>query len=160
MGISDPTLAYLEIPQKNFILACYAVSLTSNETIFCRIIKASTVNLYLSDAAKLAIFKNLSDPTKNSFNQKSNHITNVVNDHRQWETMPNRSEPLTFPMVDRAYLLPYGPAPKTPNDSLTAALIDWFIIGMQTCMRKSEWCQDRYLLQKTGKVILNRDGSS
>ena len=25
---------------------------------------------------------------------------------------------------------------------------------------ESEWCQDRYLLQKTGHVILNRDNSS
>ena len=30
MGISDPTLAQVDTPQKNFLLACYAVSLTSN----------------------------------------------------------------------------------------------------------------------------------
>ena len=46
------------------------------------------------------------------------------------------------------------------NDSLEAALTDWFILGMHTGMRKSEWWQDRNILQKTGDVIKNRDGSS
>ena len=160
MGISVPTLAQINIPKKNFLLACYAVSLTSNETIFYCIIKASTVNLYLSDAAKLAIFKNLPDPTKNSLNQKSSYITNVVNEHRRWETMPNRREPLTFLMVERLFSLSYGCTSTAVNDSLEAALTDWFIIGMHTGTRKSEWCQDRYILQKNGNVIKNRDGSS
>ena len=160
MGLHDPTLNNLDIPQKKFIMACYAVSLTSNETIFCCTIKATTVNLYLSDAAKLAIFKNLHDPTKNVLNQKSSYITNVVNEHRRWESMPNRREPLTFSMVDQAFSDTYGsPGPKL-DDSLEAALTDWFILGMYTGMRKSEWCQDRYLIQKSGQVILNRDGSS
>ena len=34
MGILDPTLHDLDIPQKIFIMVRYAVSLTSNETIF------------------------------------------------------------------------------------------------------------------------------
>ena len=148
MGILDPTLAQIDIPKINFILACYAVSLTSNETIFYRIIKASTVNLYLSDAAKLAIFKNLPDPTKDSLNQKSGYITNVVTEHRRWETMPNRREPLTFLMVDKLSSLSYGQNSRVVNDSLEATLTDWFILGMHTGMRKSEWCQDRYILQK------------
>ena len=46
------------------------------------------------------------------------------------------------------------------NDSLEAALTDWFILGMHTGMRKSEWWQDRNILQKTGDVMKNRDGSS
>ena len=74
--------------------------------------------------------------------------------------MPNRHEPLTFSMGDKGFSLSYGSNADTPNDSLEAALTDWFILAMQTGMRKSEWCQDRYLLQKTGKVILNRDGSA
>ena len=140
MVITDPTLGSLDIPQKNFIMACYAVSLTSNETIFCRIVKASTVNLYLSDTAKLAIFKNLPDPTKNVLNQKSSYISNVVNEHQRWEYMPNRREPLTFSMVDRGFSSSYGSIADTPNDSLEAALTDWFILAMQTGMRKSGWC--------------------
>ena len=40
--ITDPTLGSLDIPQIFFIMAYYAVSLTSNETIFCRIISLLT----------------------------------------------------------------------------------------------------------------------
>ena len=160
MKINDPTLASFSIPQKNFLMACYTVSLTSNETIFCRTIKASTVNLYISDASKLAIFANHPDPTKNQLNQKSSYITNVVNEHRRWESMPNRREPLTFAMVDCAYSTTNHASPSSPDDTLHAALTDWLILGMQTGMRKSEWCQDRHILRKTGQVIPNRDGSA
>ena len=55
--------------------------------------------------------------------------------------------------------LQYNSIDTTYNDSLEASLIDWFILGMYTGMRKSEWCQDRYLLQKNGQVLLNRDHS-
>ena len=74
--------------------------------------------------------------------------------------MPSRREPLTFPMVNKLFLLSYGHQSIGVNDPLEAALTDWFILGMHTGMRKSEWCQDRYILQKTGNVINNRDGSS
>ena len=101
-------------------------------------IKASTVNLYLADAAKLAICINCPDPTKNDLNQKSSYITNVVNEHRRWETMPNRREPLTFLMVDTLFSSSYGISSTIINDSLEAALTDWFILDMHKGMRKSE----------------------
>ena len=159
MQIQDPTLSSLDVPQKNFIMACYTVSLTSNETIYCRTIKSSTVNLYVTDAAKLAIFNNKPDPTKNVLNQRSNYIANVINEHKRWESMPNRREPLTYSMVDHLFNITHTPLMKPQNDTLPASVLDWFILGMQTGMRKSEWCQDRYLLKKKQQVILNRDGS-
>ena len=63
MQIQDPTLSYLDAPQKNFVMACYTFSLTLNETIYCKTMKSSTVNLYVAHATKLTIFKNKSDPT-------------------------------------------------------------------------------------------------
>ena len=45
----DSTLPTHDIPQKNFIMAYYTVSLASNETAFCRTIKAPMFNLHLSD---------------------------------------------------------------------------------------------------------------
>ena len=159
MNIHDPTLASFHIAQKNFLMACYTVSLTSNETIFCKSIKASTVNLYISDAAKLAIFNNQPDPTKNALSQKPSYITNVVNEHKRWELMPNRREPLTYVMADLSFSQTYGLSPLKANDSLEAALTDWLTLGMQTGMRKSEWYQDRHILNTTGTFIPNRDGS-
>ena len=38
MGLLDPTLALHDLPQRKIIMACYAVSLTSNETIFYKTI--------------------------------------------------------------------------------------------------------------------------
>ena len=140
--ISDPTLSTFDVPQKNFIMACYAVSLTSNETIYCRKIKSATVNLYVSDAAKLAILNNKPDLSKNQLNQKSTYITNVINEHKSWKSISNRREPLTYIMVDHLYHSAYPADSSLPNDSSSAVLADWLILGMQTGMRKSEWYQD------------------
>ena len=72
--------------------------------------------------------------------------------------MPNRREPITYSMVD--HLVSTTQISNISKlDSLPAALADWFILGMQTGMRKSEWCQDRHILSKTGHVTTNRDGS-
>ena len=60
--ISDPALSAFNILQKNFIMACYTVGLTSNETIYCHTIKSATVTLYMSDAAKLTVLNNKPDP--------------------------------------------------------------------------------------------------
>ena len=146
--IDDPTLSILDIPQKNFIMACYVVSLTSNEAVYCRTIKSATVNLYISDAVKLAVLNNTPDPSKNQLNQKSTYITNVINEHKRWESMPNRREPLTYTMVDHLCHMVYNNTSPLSCDCLESVLADWLILGMQTGMRKSEWCQDRYLPQK------------
>ena len=45
------------------------------------------------------------------------------------------------------------------NDSLPQALGDWFLIGLVTGIRKSEWCQDRSHSSKKD-ITRNIDGSS
>ena len=126
--IPDPTLSSFNVPQNNFIMACYTVSLTSNETVYCRTIKSATVNLYVSDATKLAVLNNKPDPSKNQLNQKSTYITNVINEHKRWESMPNRREPLTYTMVDHLYYMAYTVTSPSQNDCSDAALADWFIL--------------------------------
>ena len=71
--------------------------------------------------------------------------------------MPNRRKPLKYTMVDYAYSQIYNTQSPRTCDTLYAVLTDWFILGMQTGMRKLEWCQGRHLLHKTGHVISNRD---
>ena len=71
LHLHDPTLASLDMDHRNFIMACFAVSLTSNETIFCKTIKSCTVSLYLSDTAKLSILSKLPDPAR----------INLIRDH-------------------------------------------------------------------------------
>ena len=89
-NLKDPTFATLDQSSRNFIMACYASCLTSNETVYCKTIKAATVSNYLSDAAKLSIMNKLTDPTKTLINQRSPYISGVINEHKRWETMPNR----------------------------------------------------------------------
>ena len=157
--ITEPTLALLGSTQRNFIMACYATSLTSNETIFCKTIKSSTISIYLTDAAKLSILNKLPDPTKNGFNQTSHYIQNILREHRRWESIPNRREPLTYPMVQQAALeakKDLSPCQHTLNH----ALYDWLVLGMVTGFRRSEWCQDRTYSARTGDITRNIDGSS
>ena len=73
--------------------------------------------------------------------------------------MPTRREPLTSKMVDYLYNMAYAKTSSLHIDSSTSALADWLILGMQTGMTKSEWCQDRHILQRTKQVTRNRDGS-
>ena len=82
-NLSDPTFKDYDLKQRNFLMACYAISLTSNQSIYCKIIKSSTVSTYLSDAAKLSIMNKLHDPTKDVYNQRSQFITNVINEHKR-----------------------------------------------------------------------------
>ena len=159
LHLHDPTLASLDMDHRNFIMACFTVSLTSNETIFCKTIKSCTVSLYLSDAAKLSILSKLPDPTKNKFNQRSQYISNVLAEHKRWESMPNRREPLTFAMVQQAQINLTKNGTSSFNDSLPQALGDWFLIGLVTGIRKSEWCQDRSHSSKKD-ITRNIDGSS
>ena len=73
--------------------------------------------------------------------------------------MPNRREPLTYTIVDHLYYIAYTVTSLSQNDCSDAALSDWLFLGMQTGMRKSEWCQDRYIVHKTQKVLKKIDGS-
>eukprot|EP00957_Ditylum_brightwellii_P190907 14536700-Ditylum_brightwellii.AAC.1 len=58
--------------------------------------------------------------------------------------MPNRQEPLTVDMILRICNL----ATRQGEDSLVAALRDWFIVGIYTGNRKSEWSQEHKLCRK------------
>ena len=155
--LPDPTFAKYELKQRNFLMACYAISLTTNQSIYCKTVKASTVSTYLSDAAKLSILNKLHDPTKNAFNQRSHFITNVLSEHKRWESMPNRREPLTYKMIHKAQL--DLAKSSSPIDSLPQVLFDWMVLGIVTGVRKSEWCQSR---QSTphGGFQQNIDGTS
>ena len=95
---------------------------------------ATIVNLYIPDVSKLAIFANHPDPTKNQQNQKLSCITNIANDHREWECMINRREPLTYAMVDYVYSQVYSNT-ILANAGLDTALAKWLILEIQTGTR-------------------------
>jgi len=45
-------------------------------------------------------------------------------------------------------------------DSLDSALYDWAVIGMVSCVRRFEWCQDRSFSVRTSNITRNFDGSA
>ena len=156
MNLPDPIFSKYDLNQKKFLMACYAISLPSNQSIYYKTIKASTVFTYLSDMAKLSIMNKLPDPTKNAFNQRSHFISNVINEHKRWETMPHRREPLTYKMVLQAHTNLFKS--NSPIDSLQQVLFDWMVLGMVAGFRKSEWCQSRQY-SPNASFLKNIDGS-
>ena len=92
------------------------------------------------------------DPAKNLQGIRSPYIEAVLKEHLRWETVPNRREPLTYDMVDYAYMSLRTSMIQDTNflpDSLEECICDWLILGMQTGARLSEWCQDHKKLRKS-----------
>ena len=64
----------------------------------------------------------------------------IYKELEHWETVPNRREPHTLEMLHdhQAQVACEG----SHQDSLLAALADWFKVGLFAGLRKSEWAQD------------------
>ena len=135
------------------IMACYAVALCNDQTLLKKRILSSTIDMYLAAAARLsAPFEKL-DPCKNAFGQKSNFIKAVLKEHKRWESMPNRRDPLTPKMIK----LQQDRYSNDHCDSLNLSLLDWFILGIYVGPRKSEWCQDKFDLARSKTYARNID---
>ena len=122
----------------------YAHHLLSGHSLLCKSIKAATAAKYLANAASfLAHF----DPVAHrDARRRSPHttslspeITAVLSTSRRLESVPDRREPLTLQMQQHLRRR----ATRFPVDSITAALADWFAVGLLAGFRKSEWCQDK-----------------
>jgi len=70
--------------------------------------------------------------------------------------MPNRREPITSDMIE--FIL--AKAKTTHEDSLVAALADWFVLGEYTGARLSEWAQTLAHTQRGQIGCNNIDNSS
>ena len=148
--------------QKNYVLACYAASLTDNETLLCRSIRTATIKKYLDAVSELFLAANFYDPTKNLQGLWSTYIHAVLKEHLRWEVVPNRWEPLTYRMVDFAYATLLRRMISDANfqpDLLEECLCDWLILGMQTGFRLSEWCQDSSKMSTVRDIGRNIDSS-
>ena len=66
-GIKDPVMRSMSHGDKNFIMACYTVALCNNDNLNGKIIKTSSIKLYLAAAARLSFPHAQLDPTKNLY---------------------------------------------------------------------------------------------
>jgi hypothetical protein len=92
--------------------------------------------------------------------KKSDWVESVIKEHKRWEEMPNRQEPVTIEMIEFIIKL----AEDQDEDSLWAAMRDWLIQGNYTGCRLSEWAQQKRNTKNGGFATWDKsiggDGSS
>ena len=71
--VNDPCLPEYNIQAKNYLIACFAVSLIRGETIKKKQIKHATINNYVKAAVKLRIDRKLLSP-----HHAKNEYINIV----------------------------------------------------------------------------------
>jgi hypothetical protein len=107
-------------------------------------LKIDTLKNYLRAAASWTLSAGLPDPryrpTGTSFMGRklfAPPLDQLLAFRRNWETLPNRREPLTPAMV----LVAQSRASTSHPDSLSAAMFDWCALGLSAGFRLSEWAQ-------------------
>jgi hypothetical protein len=122
-------------------------------TILAKAIKGTTIERYLSAAAKIHTSQGHCNPIHDLQKRRYYLINDIILETKRWESMPNRREPLTWDMIEYLQTL------SCPPTSMLAALIDWFIVGMYAGFRLSEWGQPGTLTSTTTYQRGRRDDS-
>jgi len=159
--VKDPYLTKVSPEDANMFFAAYAVYLAMGNSILSMTIKSGTITGYLADAAKAVQngrkslnTKSLPDPRTDITTGKTHHsITAVKKELRRWESMPNRRDPLTKGMIMRLAMM------IVPGlfFSLIYVLLDWFVLGLHTGFRLTEYAQ-RKGVTSLDNVTKNHDG--
>ena len=120
-------------------LAMYAVHLATGNSIYCKRIKASTVEQYVLAASTFLAFFTGTDFRKDRPTDSSmGHLLGpVYRDLRSYESVPDRREPYDLNMHALGCSLASHHNPKT----LLPALINGFEQGLCAGYRLSEWAQ-------------------
>ena len=118
---------------RNFVLACYAVSLILGETILGTQIRAKTVQNYVDDAALLFRIRRLPWIPLLS----TDHVKLIITTLTKYESVPNRRNMISDAMMHHLQ----NHLGTVDQDSNFAAIFDWLVLGRYTGARKSEWCQ-------------------
>lgn len=132
---ADPCLPQHDIQARNYLIACFAVSLVRGETIQSKRIRYATIRNYVKAAAGLHRDRDLPSP----HGAPTNYITIVLNAVQKFEKQPNRREMIHDEMIHHLEAIRSSYAP----DSLEAALIDWIYLGRFAGYRSIEWCQTK-----------------
>ena len=120
-------------------LAMYAVHLATGNSIYCKRIKATTVDNYVLAASTFLAFFTGRDFRKDLPTDSSmGHLLGpVLKDLRSYESVPNRREPYDLNM----HTLGRSLALLSDSKALLPALIDGFEQGLCAGYRLSEWAQ-------------------
>ena len=137
IGLRDPCCPSAPLQARNFILACYAVSLIRGETLKGGgfFIRHATLMGYVSQAVRCHTDRQLPSPR---IRVPMDYISLMTDPVRKYEKVPNRREMIHDLMLTEVITW----TRKAPQDSLTAAMGDWIFLGRYNGFRKSEWCND------------------
>lgn len=119
---------------RNYVLACYAVSLVQGQTIRGTVIRYKTVTNYLTAAYKLFIDRRI--PYQDKID-KTDYVAIILKAIRDYEGQAKRRNMITDPMT--RHMAEQGRRAKP--DSAVDAMTDWLMLGRYAGLRKSEWCQ-------------------
>ena len=141
--------------ERNLISACYAVYLSNGCTIKDMFVTTDTIKGYLNAMARISTKAQMIDPSKTTYGAWAPLVDKTLKEHRRWESMPNRREPITKAMV-----LHWAKVAKNAHpDSFESAFYDWMVVGKYAGLRKSEWVQDAADYKKTKDFTRNVDGT-
>ena len=118
---------------RNYLIACFAVSLIRGETIQGHSVRHATVRNYVNAAISLHIDRNLPSP----HHAETNFIKIVLKAIGKFEKQPNRRDMVHDEMVHHIEAQRH----LYPQDTLEAALTDWLYLGRFVGFRGIEWCQ-------------------
>ena len=120
---------------RNYLLACFAVSLIRGETLLRRGICHATIWNYVNTAAALHRDCNLPSP----YNAPTDYISIVLKAVNKFEKEPNQRSMIDNEMIHHIE----HSRQNLAQDSLEAALIDWIYLGRFVGYRSIEWCQTK-----------------
>jgi len=112
----------------------------------CRSIKVDTIKKYILSVAQfLSLFGDHPRDFRKECQTSTTiavELTKVYTELARWEKVPKRREPFTLEMLEDAHdnFTSSGQGP----DSMLAALVDWFEVGLFAGSRLSEWAQDAH----------------
>jgi len=119
--------------------AMYAIFLSCGNSIYCKRIKAATIEQYVLAAASFIALFSGTDYRKDhpSDNQMGYILSPIFRDLKKFETIPNRREPYE----PRMHLLARQLASRFPSDSLVSSLVDCLEEAYCAGFRLSEFAQ-------------------
>ena len=138
MKLDDPGMPRQKQNDRAYFFACYVASLVKNETLLCKAIKADTMRDYIKVGAEYCTRRQLNDPRFTENGESCRDQQRLYKEHRRWEKMPRRREPVTSEMLD------WMMEQEDPNgpDGLVSALKNWSVINSYAGNRLGEWAQE------------------
>jgi hypothetical protein len=153
---ANPLLEGYPVTTRNALLACYTLKLCTGSNLKSKTIKVSTVRRYLGAVTKYFKAQGQPDPLADASGHRSSRIDGILRECHRWESLTDKREPLTWEMV----CYQQAKARAQHPDSLDAIMADWFLVGMYTGFRLSEWAQPASHIRQHKDFQRNIDGSS